>query len=197
MATSVQCSRESTCTGTRLHQRGEKNSVSTQFCVWIPARAKRPHWSRHRRREALSKIFASAKSYSKNSQQRRNAHGMRVSAPSVGTMLFHTHAYHTSRCVLSHARNQARRAEFAARKFFAADAAAGTSMASQRRQNARITPTDSRRMCANGTLSDRARRLGAAPRTNFLSAFGVRVKRAARFSGATSIQAKARCRSFF
>jgi hypothetical protein len=41
-------------------------------------------------------------------------------------------------------------------KIFAEDLSAGASAPLQRRENARITSTDSRRICANGTLGGRA-----------------------------------------
>ncbi len=55
---------------------------------------------------------------------------------------------------LSHALDEAHEVEFAARKIFTLEVSAGTSAPSQRRQNARITLTDSRLIYADGMFGD-------------------------------------------
>jgi hypothetical protein len=70
---------------------------------------------------------------------------MRVSATSFNTTVSHPDFLHGSLLGSRTRLDEARKVEFAVRKKFALNVAAGTSTASQRRENARITPTDSRR----------------------------------------------------
>jgi hypothetical protein len=71
----------------------------------------------------------------------------------------------------SRALNMTREAEFAAGKKFSRSASAGASAASQRRKTRANHPTDSLRMRAHSTYSDRALNPAAASRTKFSLVF--------------------------